>query len=200
MWWLAVWFVAGDIVNFLFNHVLRNYAGRALAGEIFLIVSDVAGVGAVILLLVAWSPAVGKLRAPRLSVLPVMLLCGVGLSQGAQMILYVTQYRRPVDYIQGIAAILVGLVITWYAISLRTAAHGGALVLGWAITSTFVAIINVTPWSSLNGTGRLVGVLGCVVTATVVILAISYMRQPSEHNNRTRLGPPQQDAATAPYV
>ena len=105
----------------------------------YLLTGYALGVIAAILLMVAWSPAADRRRAPRIRALPVMLLGAVGLSQIAALIFYVNVGRTfdlPVDsylavyfYILGSAGVLVVLAVTWYAMGLRACALGGALFL-----------------------------------------------------------------------
>ena len=71
------------------------------------------------------------------------------------------------------------LAVTWYAMSLRARALGGALVLGWVTVAALALMNNVTEWSRLTGVERFWSVLECVLLATVVVLAIFYVRGPS---------------------
>jgi hypothetical protein len=99
-------------------------------------------------------------------------LGGVGLSQVAGTAFWVHGYPNILSYVLGIAGLVVGLAVTLYAVSLRAHALGGALVLGWAITSALVPV-GFGTWSAL-------GTLVLVLLAAVVILAIIYWRQPSD--------------------
>jgi hypothetical protein len=143
--------------------------GRFLAAYHVGVVSDALGAGAAILLVVSWSPAVDWHPASRLRPLQVMLLSGVGLSQIAVLIFAVTQ-REFVA--QALAELVIGLAVTWYAVNLRASALGGALVLGWSTVVVLGFISAMSPWTAI-------GVLGCVLMATVVILAFIYLRGPA---------------------
>ena len=72
--------------------------------------------------------------------------------------------------------------MTWYALSLRARALGGALVLGWVTTAALALMNNMTEigWSGMTSVERFCGVLECVLLATVVVLTIFYMRGPPE--------------------
>ena len=170
MWWPAVAFVAADVVSSSADHMFGE-TGRFLAGYWVLVVSDVLGAAAAILLVVSWSPAVGWRRASRLRLLPVVLLCGVGLSQIVVWIFYGTQFKFAADHVLGIAGLLVGLAVTWYAVNLRASALGGALVLGWSTVTALWLLAGMSPWTAI-------GVLGCVLLAAVMVLARIYMRLP----------------------
>jgi hypothetical protein len=169
MWWPAVAFVAADVVGSSVDHMYGN-TGRVLAADWVLIASDVLGAAAAILLVVSWSPAVGWHRASRLRILPVMLLCGVGASQVVILIFtFIRQGTNAGFETQGIAALLVGLAVTWYAVNLRASALGGALVLGWSTVTVLWVLYAMSPWTAI-------GVLGCVLQAAVMVLALIYMR------------------------
>ena len=137
--------------------------------------------------MVSWSPAAGMRRAPPVRALPVMLLGAVGFSQIAALIFYVSQGRRMVYfplslslYIMGGAGVLVGLAVTWYALSLRARALGGALVLGWVTVAALALMTSMTQWSGITGVQRFCTVLECVLLAAVVVLTIFYVREPSD--------------------
>ena len=77
------------------------------------------------------------------------------------------------------------LAITWYAMSLRARALGGALVLGWAIVETMLLIINTYEyWSVTRGLYRFWFILGYVLLAAVVVLTIIYMRGSTDLETR----------------
>ncbi len=171
MWWPAVAFAAEDVVSSSVDHMFGN-TGIFLAAYWVVVVSDVLGAGAAILLLISWSPTVGWRRASRLGLLPVMLLCGVGLSQIVVWIFYVTQFKLAADHALGVAGLLVGLAVTWYAVNLRADAFGGALVLGWSTIMALWLLTAMSPWTAI-------GTLGCILLAAVAILARIYMRGPN---------------------
>ena len=183
MWWLAAPYLAASIVR-LAN--LSGIHGRPLAAILVGFTGDALGVIAAILLMVSWSPAADRRRAPRIRGLPVMLLGAVGFSQIVALIFYVTGAQRLPSfyplyyYILGSAGVLVGLAVAWYAMSLRARALGGALVLGW-VTVAAVALMNyMTKWSVITDVERFCCVLECVLLATVVVLIVFYVRGPPE--------------------
>ena len=179
MWWPAVAYVTQDLTDSASGQT-GGYTGRFLAAFHVGVISDVLGAGAAILLVVSWSRAVDWHRVSRLRPLPVMLLCGVCLSQGVVLIFTVTQNGPRA---QSLAELLVGLSVTWYAANLRASALGGSLVLGWSIVVALGFLSAISPWTAI-------GVLGCVLLAAVAILAVIYMRGPAHPD-------PQRGAETA---
>jgi hypothetical protein len=136
--------------------------------------------------MVSWSPAADRRRTPRIRVLPVMLLGAAVFSQIAALIFYVTVFGGLPSflplyyYILGSAGVLVVLAVTWYAMSLRARALGGALVLGWVTVAALELMKNMTAWSAMTGVERFWSVLGCVLLAAVVVLTILYVRGSSD--------------------
>ena len=136
--------------------------------------------------MISWSPAADRRWAPRIRTLPVMLLGAAVISQIAALIFYVTLARSLPSflplyyYILGSAGVLVGLAVTWYAMSLRARALGGALVLGWVTVEALALMNPMTLWSGMTSVERFWGVLECVLLATVVVLTIFYVRGPSD--------------------
>ena len=115
-----------------------------------------------------------------------MLLGAAVFSQIAALIFYVTVFGGLPSflplyyYILGSAGVLVVLAVTWYAMSLRARALGGALVLGWVTVAALELMKNMTAWSAMTGVERFYTVLECVLLATVVVLTIFYVRGPSD--------------------
>ena len=183
MWWLALPFLA---VNIAILAHLSGITGHYLAAALVSFTSYALGVIAAVLLMVSWSPAADRSRAPRIRALPVVLVGAVGFSQIASLIFYVNLGGKApfpdslYDYILGSAEVLVGLAVAWYAMSLRARALGGALVLGWVTVAALTLISHMTLWSGMTGVGRFCGVLECVLLATVVVLTIFYVRGPPE--------------------
>ena len=166
MSWQAVPSLAASTVTVA--HI-SSATGRALAGVLLGVTSYALEVIAALLLMVAWSRAADGHRAPRIGVLPVMLLAAVGLSQIAVLIIYVTvggemSYSSSLYlYILGSAGVLVGLAVIWYAMTLRTRALGGALILGWITTAALMLVSYMTLLSA--GVLLFWSVLACVLLA-----------------------------------
>jgi len=144
------------------------------------ITSDVLGVIAAILLIVSWSPAADRRRVPMLRALPVMLLCSVILSMIADFVFFVSLNPDAYGYTSEIAGFLVGLAVTWYALTLRARLLGSALVLGWVTIWALALFSNIFPWSSISGVEHVTSIVECILLAVVVILAIVYMRGSSD--------------------
>jgi hypothetical protein len=85
-----------------------------------------------------------------------MLVCAVVLSQIVRVILAFSQ--------QGKNAVS-------ETSNLRARALGGALVLGWSTVTALWLLAGMSPWTAI-------GVLGCVLLAAVMVLALIYMRLP----------------------
>jgi hypothetical protein len=206
IWWVALTYLVGDIVDVSVNHLSRLW-GRYLTGSLVGTLSDILGVIAATLLLMSWASAAERRRAPKLRGLPAGLLCAVGLSQLAELIFYGNLYKYHSIYGYGTygfvitaqhsAAIFVGLALTWYAVSLQNRALGGALVLGWAtITAAFLLAdtagafwwrhyyypgsYSLSSYISSDSLSRIWGIIACVLLVLVVILTVIYMRRPSD--------------------
>jgi hypothetical protein len=183
MWWLAVPFLAATIV--LVAHLSNIPTDRAHAEVILSFTAYALGVIAAGLLMVSWSRAANRRRAPWNGMLSLMLLGTIGSSQIAALFLYVNEgqeagsYYSQYYYILGSVEVFVGLAITWYAMCLRARALGGALILGWVTIAVLTLMTDVTKWSLLTGVERFWVVLEYVLLATVVALTIFYVREPS---------------------
>lgn len=186
--WLSVPSLAAYIV--ILGH-LSGATGRFLVAPFVTFASFALGVIAAILLMVSWRPAADRSPAPQIRTLPMILLGAMGFSQIAALIFYVTagqtftstsvSYVQAFYYILGSFGVLAALAVTWYAMSLRARALGGALVLGWVTVTALQSCIFMTEfWSQTSSVGRVCVVLNFVLLATVVMLTIIYVRRPSE--------------------
>ena len=193
MLWLAAPSLAASIVIVAQPSLAAD--GRDLAVALLRFTSLALGVVAAILLRVSWSPAVDRHRTPRIRGLPMILLGAAALSQISSLIFYVTLSRtlyfgyigygdgESYLYILGIAGVLVVSLVTWYGMSLRARALGGALVVGWVTIAALLTcqwVIEFWSVSTTWGIGHFCAVLSFVLMATVVMLTIVYVRQPSE--------------------
>jgi serine/threonine protein kinase len=217
--------------------------GRSLAGDLIQITGHALAVAAAILLMVSWSPAVGRRQVREIRGLPLLLLGVAGFSQVAALVVYmnigwdsyvfsrywailggvgafivlaVTWYAmslrvrvlggalalawvvvlawataaesllvlyNSVFTIYGSVGAFIALAVTWYAMSLRVRALGGALVLGWVTVAATSLIINTTEnWSHIYPRGVILFsvILTYALLATVVALTIIYVRRPSD--------------------
>jgi Caspase domain len=182
MWWLAVPRLAAGITG----AAVAGIIGYLPAAILLSFIGDALGVIAAIFLMAAWSPATDRRQAPRIHALPVMLLGAVGLSQIASLVFYVSQgqgeryfFDSVHAYVQGSTGVLVALAVTWYAVSLRERALGGALVLGWVTIAALTLMNYVIQWSEMTGVERFCVVLECVLLASAIVLTILYVRGPS---------------------
>ena len=177
--------------------------GRVLAVTLLEFTSYALCVAAAVLLRVSWGPAADRHRTPQIRRLPMILLGVAALSQVSSLIFYATLNGIFLGYdgyigstliVLGIAGVLAVSAVTWYAMSLRAHALGGALVLGWVTTAALVTCRWVTwAWQSSAtwGVGHVCAVLSFVLLAAVVMLTIIYMRQPSEPEGCTEPVPPE---------
>jgi hypothetical protein len=190
-WWIALSFAAGDVVVYSIEHVY-GITGPPLAGFWVQTASDVLGVGAAVLLSVAWSPAVAWRRAPRLSPLAVMLVCGVALAQiGVLIATFHQQGANAVGDTAGIAQLVVGLAVTWYAVNLPDSALGGAVVVGWSAVSVLWFFDSMSPLT-------VSGVVGFMLLAAVLLLlGLAYMHEGTLETPPSRLGSPLGEPAQA---
>ena len=183
-----LWLGASSLVTMIVLFVEVSYFhGPTLAGWIIEIASLALGVIAAILLMISWSPAAERRQARQIRGLPLMLLGVAGLSQIPVLIFYVrmgnalslTSYHY---YALGSTGVLVALGITWYAMSLRPRALGGAVVLGWVTAAAMLLTINIIQWwsSYLFDSLNFWVILGYVLLAAVVVLTIIYVRKPSD--------------------
>ena len=180
-----LWLGAASLVTIIVLFGEVSYSGLALDGLIIEVVSLALGVIAAILLIISWSPAVERRPARQIRGLPLMLVGVAGLSQIPVLISDV----RIADelqgfyyfYAQGITGFLVTLAVTWYAMSLRSRAFGGALVLGWATAAAAVFAIelaqNLPSYPSIFEPSA---IPGYILLAIVVVLTIIYVRKPSD--------------------
>ena len=167
------------------SSVIVAHLSSATGSALLDIASYALEVIAALLLMAAWSPAADGRRAPRIGVLRVVLLAAVGLSQIAALVMYVTiggeimSYSKSLSlYILGSAGVLIGLAVTWYAMTLRTRVLGAVLILGWITVSalTLMASMILAPddvllfWS----------VLAFLLLAAAAGLTVFYMRGSSD--------------------
>jgi hypothetical protein len=187
LWWLAVSWIASDVVTVT---QLSSATGNYLAGFLVEYASDALGAIAAIFLVVSLNPVAAARRAPRIGVFTVVLLGAAGFSQIAASIFWGNEYRQiaaedtsaslsySLEYsILGIAGVFVVLAVTWYALSIRARALGGALVLGWVSTAAFFPVIQMSNLTLDSAGEHLSDVLECALLATVVILTIRYVRR-----------------------
>jgi hypothetical protein len=180
MWWPSAAWLAWDIAAFSIKASIGSVAGYYSAAA-----ANALGVLAAILLLVAWNASAGRSQVQRWGAIRVMLVCSASLSQIAGLLLYQSpafHWAAHAFYTQGVAAIVVGLAVSWYAVSRRARSLGGSLLLGWAII-TAIWLISTVLWlptvsATLTGVPRVSAVLEFVLIAVAVILAIIYMRGP----------------------
>jgi Caspase domain len=190
-----LWLVAPSLVASIVVLARPSLTGgRVLIVALLEFTSYALGVAAAILLRVSWSPAADRHRTPQVRGLPMILLGVAALSQVSSLIFYATLngiyfgyigsgYVGSYFFVLGIAGLLVVPVVTWYAMSLRARALGGALVLGWVTIAALVTCRWVTwAWgfSTTWDAGHVCALLSFVLLATVVMLTIIYMRRPSE--------------------
>jgi hypothetical protein len=190
--WLSAAYVVFGIAYTFATH-LAGYTGRAHAGFVLAAIGNVLGTIAAVVLMISWSSVADRRRVPMPGAVPVLLLCSVGLSLIADATFNAAVFLPHAPYYALDAAeIIVGLAVTWYAVTLRARPLGGALVLGWVIGAALTLMLNTTAGATVGGIGRVAVVLEFVLLAAAAILAIIYMRQPTHRQS------PRSPAATNP--
>jgi hypothetical protein len=180
-WAIATW-VVYDIVAIPADHIF-SYTGRALGDFLISAISDVLVLLTATLIIISWNRSVDKHRAPAFRVLPVTLLCGVGLVQVDRLIVHVEAYGSSAvfyaNHTQDSAAILVGLCVAWYALRIRNRTLGGAMLLGWFCIAAIYFAIDGTATSAdiFTGTEGVFNILEAVFLPLMLSLIIVYMRK-----------------------
>jgi Caspase domain len=179
MWWPAASWLAWDIVGVSVKASTGSVPGYYIGA-----VSHALGVIAAIFLLISSNPGAGTSGTRRWGALPVMLVFSASVSQIAGLFLYQSpafSWAPHAFYTQGVAAVVVGLAVSGYAVSLRSRTLGGALLLGWTTTTAIFLISTVMYGQSPSNNGPLTGVgtassfLEFALLAATLILTIVYM-------------------------
>jgi hypothetical protein len=189
-WSIAVSLAIFDILAIPHFHQFSQ-GGREVAYSLAFTVSHIAGVIAVVLLLIAlrgsaersgWLPA----GSP-----PALLFCLVVLAALVWRAQELTRFIGP-QYSSGslaypsddspyvvaaVVALLVTVVVAWYALTLKDRSLGGAMLLGWLVTEIFVFLSFITQgWFNRHRTVA-DNILEAVLLAAGVLLTIVYMRR-----------------------
>ena len=154
-------------------------------------VSDIAGVIAVVLLLVALRGSAERSGWPSGRSLPALLFCVVILAAVVWRAQELARFIAPQyssasfsypsdDYpyvVVAVVALLVTVVVAWYALTLKNRSLGGAMLLGWSVTEIFVFLAFITQGWFIRHRTVADNVLAAVLLAASVILTLVYMRR-----------------------
>jgi hypothetical protein len=185
LWWPSAAWLACDLVVAAQHQGLTS--SSAIAGNDLPAAADVLGMAAAVLLLAAGKSGAGRSSVRRRGVLPAVLVCCVTASQVTGLVVYQSAAFSPAAHrflTQGIPAVAVGLGVSWYAMSVRAPAPGGAILLGWCTTtpvwliSTVLYVCKELDASLMTGP-RISAALELVLLAVALILSVAYMRRRS---------------------
>jgi hypothetical protein len=192
---LGAWFIAVSLAIFDILAIRRwnqfSEGGRVGAYSLTFAVSHIAGVVAVVLLLIALRGSAERGRRVAAGSLPTLLFCVVVLAAVVWRVQELTRLIAPQyhsyslfypsdDYpyvISAVVALLVTVAVAWYALTLKDRLLGGAMLLGWLATEIFVFLAFITQgWFNRHRTVA-DNILVAILLATSVLLTLVYMRR-----------------------
>ena len=196
LWVPAAGFLASDFAAIAADHSFR-YTGSTLASYYAGDLSDVLGVAGLIVLWSAWRS--NRTAGPPGSRggMPVILICGAVLIAVAEVVIYVSFGRESLnpfssyDYVFGAAELVVAVVVVLIATSVRSRALGGAILLGWAATTSAVPLGLLINWSSYLVLVKACSVGMVLLLVAFVMITVIYMNQ----HPRQRAAVPGQEVA-----
>jgi serine/threonine protein kinase len=180
LWAPAVGFLAADVVAVAADHSF-DFTGSALADYYVGDLSDVLGVVGLLVLWFAWKP--NRTAGPPRSRggMPIALVFGAALIGVAQVVIYVSFGRESFnnfsayDYVFGVGGLVVGVAAALVAISVRNSGLGGAILLGWAVTTAVLPLDLLTSFSVYSALVKVAIVLMLLLLAALVVLTIAYI-------------------------
>ena len=189
-WFITVATAVFDILAIPHFHLFSD-GGREVLFILVSTVSDIAGVIAVILLLVALRGSAERGGWPSGRSLPVLLFCVVVLAALVWRAQELTRligpqyssdsFTYPSDdspYIAvAVVALLVTVVVAWYALTLKNRSLGGAMLLGWSVTEIFVFLAFITQGWFIRHRTVADNLLAAALLAASVLLTLVYMRR-----------------------
>jgi hypothetical protein len=190
MWWPSAAWLAWDIVA-RSRMTEPGLPASQYVGYYASVAAHVLGVIAATLLLASWRPNTGQSRAQGGAALRVLLVSCITASQIAGLFVFGAPgfdwaaLALRAYYTQGVAALVVGPAVGLYAASLRSVVLGGALALGWAI-STAIWLVSTMLWvyeywsSTLTRTALVSAQVELVLLIMTILLAVIYMRSASD--------------------
>jgi hypothetical protein len=189
-WFIAVSLAIFDVLAIPHFHQFSQ-GGREVAYSLAFTVSHIAGVIAVVLLLIALRGSAERSGWLPAGSLPALLFCVVVLAALVWRAQELTRFIGP-QYSSGslaypsddspyavaaVVALLVTVVVAWYALTLEDPSLGGAMLLGWLVTEIFVFLSFITQgWFNRHRTVA-DNILEALLLAAGVLLTLVYMRR-----------------------
>jgi hypothetical protein len=185
LWSLSVPFVAVDVFIATADRVAWGISGKYLIGFYIGVASDVLGVAGAILLWSCCKPYAEKRPRRGFGIRPMLILWSVGLSQFAGLTMWTgTTPRYAATDALGIATLIIGAAVAWYALGLQVIRLGGMIILGWIASTAANLAVNLTGlWSFFTILSKASGVIESILLTTVAIAAILYVRHPTALEN-----------------
>jgi hypothetical protein len=179
LWCLSVPFLAEDIAIATVDRTAWGLAGNYLTSFYVGAASDLLGVAGAILLWSCCKSNASTQKRLRFCGLSIIILCSVGLSQIAALVLWVsTPPRYAATNILGIATLVVGPAVAWYALRLRASRLGGMILLGWIAPTATVLTVNLKYyWASNTRLSNIAGIIESILLITVAIVSVVYLSQ-----------------------
>jgi hypothetical protein len=189
-WFIAVSLAIFDVLAIPHFHEFST-GGRVAASSLAFAVSHIAGVIAVVLLLIALRGSAERGGWVAFDSPPTLLFCVVVLAALVWRVQELTRFVAPQyssgnltypsdDYpyvVSAVVALLVTVIVAWYALTLKDRSLGGAMLLGWLVTEIFVFLAFITQgWFNRHRTVA-DNLLEAVLLATSVLLTLVYMRR-----------------------
>jgi eukaryotic-like serine/threonine-protein kinase len=191
-WFIAISGVIFDVLAIPHFH-LFSAGAHWVVYSIVMLLSDLAGLIAVIVLLVALRGSAERGGWPAVRSFPALLFCVVVLAGVAWRVQELTRLAGPEYYrnsftfpsddfpylAAGVAALLVTVFVASYAVTLKNRALGGALLLGWSVTETFFFLAWITDGWYFRHRTVADNALAAVLLVASVVLAAIYTRRRS---------------------
>ncbi len=189
-WFITVYQAVFDILAIPHFHLFSG-GGRYVLYAAAFTVSDIAGVVAVILLLIALRRSAERAGWPPIRSLSALLCCVVVLAAVAWHVQELTgligpEYSRnsftyPSDdypyLVAAVVALLVVVFVAGYAVTLKNHSLGGAMLLGWSVAGTFVFLSYITGGWYFRHRTVADNALVAVLLVASVLLTLVYMRR-----------------------
>jgi hypothetical protein len=191
-WFITVSGVIFDALAIRRFH-LFSFGAHWTLYYVVVLLSDLAGLIAVILLLAALRGTAERGGWPSARALPVLLFGAIVLAEVAWRAQEVTRLIGPESYynsfvfpsdrhpylVAGVAAVLVAVFVAWYALTFKDRVLGGALLLGWSLGETFGFLAWITEGWYFRHRTVADNALAAVLFVASVVLAAVYMRRRS---------------------
>jgi hypothetical protein len=191
-WFITAAGVVFDVLAIVHFHLFSDGAHWVLYSSVVLL-SDLAGLIAVILLLAALRGTAERGGWPAARSLPVLLFGAIVLAEVAWRAQELTRLIGPEYYrdsftfpsdsypyfAAGVVAVLAAVFVASYGLTLKDHVLGGALLLGWSLSETFGFLAWITEGWYFRHRTVADNALAAVLLVASVVLAAAYMRRRS---------------------